>query len=127
MNWRTYLALAEVLSNTNEPAYLRSAISRAYYCIFNIARIKAGYNVRGEVESHIKFINSLKEADDEIVVQLDIDENDVRFLGNQLDGLRKERNEADYNGLATTITQKRAKEVNKQVVEMLEILSSPTS
>jgi hypothetical protein len=44
------------------------------------------------------------------------------FLGNQLDGLCKERNNADYDGLAT-FTQKRAKEINEQVKEMLEILS----
>ncbi len=121
MNWRAYLALAEVLSNTNEPAYIRSAISRAYYGIFNIARIKAGYNVKGEAESHIKFINSLKKADGEIVIKLDIEDSDVSFLGNQLDGLRKERNDADYDGLAN-FTQKRAKEINEQVKEMLEML-----
>jgi len=56
--------------------------------------IKAGYNVKGEAESHTKFIKSLKKADDEIVVKLDIDDSDVSFLGNQLYGLRKERNDA---------------------------------
>jgi hypothetical protein len=81
MNWEEYLALAEVLSDTNESAYLRSAISRAYYCIFNVVRIKAAQNVKGEVESHVKFINSLKEADDEIVIKLDIDDSDVSFFG----------------------------------------------
>jgi uncharacterized protein (UPF0332 family) len=36
--WEDYLVLAEDLSTDNDEAALRSAVSRAYYAAFNIAR-----------------------------------------------------------------------------------------
>ena len=42
-SWRTYLDLAIDLKNQNSEACYRSAISRAYYAVYNVLRIRAGY------------------------------------------------------------------------------------
>jgi uncharacterized protein (UPF0332 family) len=44
-DWSTYLQLAKRLATEKgDEASLRSAVSRAYYCVFNLAMIKAKSN-----------------------------------------------------------------------------------
>jgi hypothetical protein len=43
-NWKDYLTLAKTLSESTEDASLRTAISRAYYCVFNLSLYKAKTN-----------------------------------------------------------------------------------
>ena len=40
-DWHNYLALAEELATRTDEASKRSAISRAYYCVFNLAFARA--------------------------------------------------------------------------------------
>jgi hypothetical protein len=41
-DWNNYLTLAEELGNRLDEAAQRTAISRAYYCVFNLALARAG-------------------------------------------------------------------------------------
>jgi uncharacterized protein (UPF0332 family) len=42
--WNDYLTLAKTLSQSTDDASLRTAISRAYYCVFNLSLSKAKRN-----------------------------------------------------------------------------------
>lgn len=41
-DWKSYLTLAEDLAKSGDEAAKRTAISRAYYCVFNLAFARAG-------------------------------------------------------------------------------------
>ena len=97
-NWRDYLRLAEDLYEQNTEAHYRTAVGRAYYAIFNILKIKAGYR-KADGSFHQDFISVLKIADDNIVDKLNISASNLTTIGIYLDSLRKERNFADYDGL----------------------------
>ena len=97
-NWRDYLRLAEALYEQNTEAHYRTAVSRAYYAIFNILKIKAGYR-KADGSFHQDFISVLKIADDNIVDKLNISASNLTTIGIYLDSLRQERNFADYDGL----------------------------
>jgi hypothetical protein len=43
-DWSEYLKLAQELAARKEEACLRSSLSRAYYCVFNLALIRAQQN-----------------------------------------------------------------------------------
>ena len=51
-DWKNFLSLAEVLAANNDDASKRTAISRAYYCVFNLAfaraEMTAGRKPKGE-------------------------------------------------------------------------------
>lgn len=66
---------------------MRSAISRAYYGIFCIARNKKGYNEYYGADVHRKVINDYKNSINE----------DEQEIGGILDRIRKLRNHADYD------------------------------
>ena len=55
-DWNQYLELAKKLAvETSDDASLRSAISRSYYCVFNIARARAeanSFRVKDDAGSH---------------------------------------------------------------------------
>ena len=74
MNWRDYLTVAEQVIQQNTEASFRTAVSRAYYSVFNVTRLKAGYNTRTEQAefSHQKLIQSLKDCDDKVMKNLDL-------------------------------------------------------
>lgn len=97
-NWRDYLRLAENLCEVDTEAHYRTAISRAYYAIFNILKIKAEYKKR-DGSFHQDFINAIKSADEAMVDKLNIAAGSLRVIGINLDILREEKNLADYNGL----------------------------
>ncbi|WP_448589768.1 HEPN domain-containing protein [Thermodesulfobium sp.] len=97
-DWKDYIKLAQKLyieSNKDsiEEAYNRSVISRSYYGIFCISRIKAGlesYKPSKETDpgTHKKVISYYKSSN----------KLDEKELGKILDELRKWRNDADYEG-----------------------------
>ena len=97
-NWRDYLRLAEDLCKQDTEAHYRTAISRAYYAIFNILKIKADHR-KVEGAFHKEFISLLRNPDDRIIDKLNISANELREIGANLDVLRRERNIADYDGL----------------------------
>ena len=78
-----YLALAEELGSNTGEEKLRTAVSRAYYAAFLIARgrLQIGSKTR---DVHREVIDSLKKK------------AGYTMVGNELDRLRKLRNTADY-------------------------------
>jgi len=44
-DWNNFLSLAEVLAASNDEASKRTALSRAYYCVFNLALARAEMTV----------------------------------------------------------------------------------
>ena len=119
-SWRDYLTIAyELCEQNNTEAHFRIAISRAYYGIFNILRLKAGYHNKKDV-SHQDFITALKELDEKVVAKLGIDDLEIQFIGVKLDFLRKERNFADYDGLERFDKNRTIKNL-ENVTEILEL------
>ena len=93
-DWIEFLCLAQNLSGIpitpSDDAKLRSAISRAYYCLFNRAVEKAeakwSYNPVFGDSSHQSLSRHL----------LRRQENMAKIIGKELDRLRPFRVEADY-------------------------------
>jgi uncharacterized protein (UPF0332 family) len=114
-SWKEYFKLAEQLNESREEAYQRSAISRVYYAVFNLIRLKVGYNTRRQAAelSHKKLIDSLKMPSDEYIIALNLDEEDIQTIADELDFLRKERNTADYDGTATINNQKSNRSIQR--------------
>lgn len=90
MDFRHYLALAATLAAGTTEAEWRSAVSRAYYATFHVARellLSLGFRVpRGE-RAHGYLWLRLANAG---VVH-------VRGAGNRLNDLRRQRNRCDYD------------------------------
>lgn len=92
-NWSDYLILAQNLAGKTslqcQEAGFRSAISRAYYAAFCSARnllIQKGYNISSSSKTH-------KEVQDIFMNRGDITSKEIQ---SNLDRLRKDRNDADY-------------------------------
>ena len=54
-DWNLYLVLAKKLAEGTDDAALRSAVSRSYYCVFNLAMIRAKsneYRSKDDASSH---------------------------------------------------------------------------
>jgi len=94
--WRDFLIVAREFSNKNNDirneAYMRSAISRAYYGAFCTSRDKAGLtnyspNTNGDIGVHEKVIKTYKDSSDKT----------EKLIGKNLDELRRKRNNADYH------------------------------
>jgi uncharacterized protein (UPF0332 family) len=97
--WNSFLLLAEYLNNgvdnitgIDREAAFRTAISRAYYAAFNVAKNYAekefhstGKNGSG---SHDKLINLYKEFGAE--------KKEYRMISTQLDRIKRNRTDADY-------------------------------
>jgi uncharacterized protein (UPF0332 family) len=105
-DWKDYIKLAEKLQNeTNknsiEEAYYRSMISRSYYGVFCISRIKAGLEFyrpiprTGDPGVHEKVISYYKSSKI----------REEKLIGKFLDDLRKERNDADYDRTKIELTK----------------------
>ena len=86
--YNEHLELAKELSKTDKPAYLRSAISRAYYAVYIKACYVANEHNRKDRSSHQAISDKYKKHDDP----------DAQVIGEVLADLRKKRNEADYDG-----------------------------
>lgn len=97
-NWKGYLELARVLVQEDIPvpsreAKYRSAISRAYYAAFNVARLY------GEYMSGSRFVGDATIHRD--VIQWFFEHNNTnsrlcKVISDDLDRLRRDRNQADY-------------------------------
>lgn len=122
-DWRDYLELSRLLVVNNNEASFRSAISRAYYAVFNVLRIHAGYNTRGGQDfSHATFIQQLVSANDDIIQKLPFHEtSDLTHIGNELNELRRLRNSCDYDG-TTPPTPKIAQDCIEKVEAIFELL-----
>jgi len=96
-DWRSYLTLATILSKENSQENHRCAISRAYYAVYNILRIRANYQNTQAISSHRTFIDSLKNPSDDLFNRFPFEgKSDLIF--HSLEYLRLARNEADYDG-----------------------------
>ncbi|MGQ9571151.1 MAG: hypothetical protein ACUVUQ_10015 [Thermodesulfovibrionales bacterium] len=112
-DWRDYIRLAEDLLKHNTETYFRSGISRCYYGVFCIARNRAGFKNYKKPDVHKKVIEHYQNS-------RNLEE---QFVGNTLDRLRRNRNDADYNedeeinaGLAERVLLK-----SKEILEKLGI------
>ena len=85
-DWNDYFTLAAELANKKDEARLRSAISRSYYCVYNLAKAYLQSNsrtVRGA--DHEALWNQFTSIEGKISVQ------------SWGDRARKIRNKADYD------------------------------
>src|ERR1043166_7013556 len=90
MDARDYLRLAETLVAGASEAEWRSAVSRAYYAVFHVARrllLSCGFVVARADRAHAYLWRRLANCGDP----------DVQDAGNKLNALRGERNDADYD------------------------------
>ena len=95
MDWTTYLDLAQALYTNagtwaDREACLRSAISRAYYGAFGLARGRAAQNglqLRRSSQDHQAVIRHFRQATNKQYQQ----------IGLELSRLRRARNRADYD------------------------------
>lgn len=94
-NWSEYLNLAEMLTGrttipSSQEAKLRSAVSRAYYAAFcqarNHLRDEEGHTIPPGGQAHPYVRDALRSSSDRARKQ----------IGNDLDRLRRRRNQADY-------------------------------
>ena len=112
-NWEEYIKLANKLSQKEDESSLRTAISRAYYGVFCIARNKKGYKnpaFRKGKNIHWIVINAYKNSA----------QSADRRIGKVLDSLRRRRNNADYDE-DKEITRKMAQ---KTVLQARDILGN---
>jgi uncharacterized protein (UPF0332 family) len=92
---KEFLSLAEILKQTKKEAHLRTAISRSYYALFNLLRdflCENGIPFSRKVDDHKKVYFYFHNSKIEEFIQ----------IGKDLDDLREERNDADYEMSATT-------------------------
>lgn len=112
--WKDYLTLAQkLMEDGGEPSY-RSSVSRAYYCVFNLAKRKAGVVERDE--AHKKVIEKLKKSP----------LKSLRTAGGILDGLRKTRNDADYEA-SVLFTRRHAEDALSAASNLISSLNSADS
>ena len=100
MNWRDFLLLASRLAAGTTEADWRTAVSRAYYAAFHIARrlfADSGFTVPRADRAHQYLVFRLSNSGESIVEQ----------AGRDLDTLRRLRNRADYDG-TPALTQPQA-------------------
>ncbi|MCY7383006.1 MAG: HEPN domain-containing protein [Microcoleus sp. CAN_BIN18] len=113
-DWSQYLNLAQELAASTEEAKLRSAISRAYYSVFCLAR-----NYLRDIEQDPRLsrnktydINDHQYVAEEFIYNRSKSQK-ITEIGRNLTRLRKIRNQADYED---TIFQ-----LQKEVVRSLSL------
>jgi len=113
-DWNNFLSLAEQLALNDDEASKRTAISRAYYCIFNLAYARAELSVGprpgGERSSHQWCWRQYKGTENQTCVK----------LGNAGDRLKRMRVEADYN---PTVILRLDDEVERTLLDAQEFLA----
>lgn len=77
-----FLKLARELGHDSDEAHLRTAVGRAYYALFLIARTKTG--TRGTNKVHTRVIEAVRKR------------KEYKSIGSYLDSLRRLRTVADY-------------------------------
>jgi uncharacterized protein (UPF0332 family) len=106
MDFREYLTLAATLATGTTRAEWRSAVSRAYYAAFHVARdllISLGFRAPQGEQAHgyvwLRLANAGVSA--------------VQAAGNRLSALRRERNRADYDKHISVSQAMATTEVNR--------------
>lgn len=124
-NWQDYIQFSEeLITNRNDEASMRSAISRAYYGAFGsiksycISEFSISSKENKGPEIHQKIIERLKTS-----------KNKLEFsTGNFLSNLRDDRNKADYDSTPTPAISKplafKALSNSKAVISNLKQLST---
>jgi len=88
-DWNNFLEVAERLSTQQDEASLRIAVSRAYYCIYNLAKKRAvsnGYQRKNGESSHAQMWRVYSLSPDSICKKLST-------IGERL---KEKRERADY-------------------------------
>lgn len=119
-DWSQYLTLAEELAlRTTEEAAMRSAISRAYYAAFNLARIRAEKNLGSiprppNLGSHEALWTVFRRHTD----------RRCRAIGVNGDRLRDNRGRADYRDAIANVQSEMAAALLKArvIVQSLGVL-----
>lgn len=110
-----FINLAIKLSNSRVEAELRTAVSRAYYGAFHVAKElleQCGIGLPRGVSPHDKVCFCLSNSADE----------DARRAGDKLNNLRRIRNDADYELAADQFASQR--NVQRQVRNATEIVTA---
>jgi uncharacterized protein (UPF0332 family) len=94
-DWASYLVLARELAKQPDEASHRSAVSRAYYAIFNMARLL--------LEGEGTAITSTGRAHDDVWRALEAAGRGRRKLGADGKRLREMRRKADYDGVVPAL------------------------
>jgi hypothetical protein len=116
-DWNDFLTLASVLAPQPNEASKRTAISRAYYCVFNLAYARAESKVGGRpqgVPSHSWCWDQYKRTPDAACAQ----------LGNTGDRLKRMRTLADYNSMAIPRLDDQVERVLQEAREFLGDLAN---
>jgi uncharacterized protein (UPF0332 family) len=115
MKSRDFLALAQRLVSESAEVSWRSAVSRAYYAAFHVARElleDIGFVVARADRAHAYLWRRLSNCGDP----------KVQAAGQQLNDLRGDRNEADYNlrlSLAQTVANGQVRAAQR-IIDILE-------
>lgn len=85
-DWLDYLELAKEMAARKDEACLRTAVSRAYYGVFCLARDRSSFWNYTDGDVHKKVIMEYKNSKD----------SKEKHVGTLLGELREKRNNADY-------------------------------
>ncbi len=116
MNWRDYLSLAIRLAAGPGEAEWRSAVSRAYYAVFHVARrlfTDLGFTVPRADRAHQYVVFRLGNSGDAAVEQ----------AGRDLETLRRLRNRADYDD-TPVVTRPQSSAAAQVAVGIIRVLDA---
>jgi len=116
MNWRDFLALAGRLSTGTTEADWRTAVSRAYYAAFHVARrllADLKFNVPRADRAHQYLVFRLSNSGESAVEQ----------AGRDLETLRRLRNRSDYDE-APALTQPQAAAAVQLAEGIIQVLDA---
>jgi uncharacterized protein (UPF0332 family) len=119
MNWREFLPLAGRLAANGTEADWRSAVSRAYYATFHVARrllADMGFSVPRADRAHQYLVFRLSNCGESQVVQ----------AGRDLETLRRLRNRADYDDVPSLVQNQATAGVKlaESIVQALDAASA---
>lgn len=116
MNWRDFLSLAARLAADPTEADWRTAVSRAYYAAFHVARaLLAGLNFT---------VPRADRAHQYLVFRLsNCGESAAEHAGRDLETLRRLRNRADYDD-APSVTQPQAAAAVRLAEGIIQVLDA---
>jgi uncharacterized protein (UPF0332 family) len=116
MNAQDFLSLAQTLSGQATEACWRSAISRAYYAAFHVARVllrDLGFRIPRADQAHAYLWLRLSNCG----------EPQIQVAGQRLRDLRSERNRADYD-IETPLLQAAAAVQIRIAEDLIQFLDS---
>src|SRR5262245_63126116 len=116
MNWRDFLVLAAGLATGTTEADWRTAVSRAYYAAFHVARrlfADLNFTVPRADRAHQYLVFRLSNCGESAVEQ----------AGHDLDTLRRFRNRADYDDVPA-VTQPQAAAAVRLAEGIIQVLDA---